>query len=74
MCRFESQTWLMSRSLDSSIIIVTNLQAELSEVRTPPKGGRDLYFLQHFGPVLGFTPPPIPWVQNALCGGNATGA
>ena len=29
---------LMSRSLDSSIIIVTNLQAGLSEVRTPQEG------------------------------------
>jgi hypothetical protein len=38
MCRFESRTLLMSRSLDSSVIIVTNLQAGLSELRTPKMG------------------------------------
>jgi hypothetical protein len=38
MCRFESRTWLMSRSLESAVIIVTNLQARQSEVRTPQEG------------------------------------
>ena len=37
MCRFESRNWLLSRNLDSSVIIVTNLQVRLSEVRTPKR-------------------------------------
>lgn len=64
----------MSRSPVSSVIIVTNLQAGLSEVRTPQEGKGIYIFFQHFGPVLGFTQPPILWVSGAICGGKETGA